>query len=88
VQANHRGGAPKLELLLETPEILRLENHKALVFSQFVAMLRLVRHELDGRGLKYVYLDGWTTDRQARVDAFQNVLTYPFFLISLKAGRG
>ena len=86
VDGRYRGAAPKLELLLETLETLQAENHKALVFSQFVGMLRFVRRELDARRLKYVYLDGQTTDRQARVDLFQNDPAYPFFLISLKAG--
>jgi non-specific serine/threonine protein kinase len=86
VERGYSGAAPKLELLLETLETLHAENHKVLVFSQFVAMLKLVRQALDQRGLKYVYLDGRTVDRQARVDAFQTDPAYPFFLISLKAG--
>ena len=86
MEARYQGGAPKLELLLETLETLQSENHKVLVFSQFVGMLKLVRHELDARGLKYLYLDGRTNDRQKRVDKFQNDPAYPFFLISLKAG--
>jgi SNF2 family DNA or RNA helicase len=61
-------------------------EHKVLEFSQFVAMLWLVRQELEARGLNYVYLDGRTTDRQARVDQCQNDPASPFFLISLKAG--
>jgi len=73
-------------VLLESLETLHAENHKVLVFSQFVAMLKLVRQELEARRLKYVYLDGRTIDRQARVDQFQNDPAFPFFLISLKAG--
>ncbi|MEP7359094.1 MAG: SNF2-related protein, partial [Anaerolineales bacterium] len=86
VDGTYRGEAPKIEILLETLETLQAENHKALIFSQFVGMLKLVKRELDERGLRYVYLDGKTTDRQARVDLFQNDPAYPFFLISLKAG--
>ncbi len=67
-------------------ETLHSENHKALIFSQFVEMLKLVKKELDARKMKYVYLDGKTTNRQSRVDLFQNDSSYPFFLISLKAG--
>ena len=48
--------------------------------------LKLVRHELEARKIKYVYLDGQTSNRQARVDLFQNDPSFPFFLISLKAG--
>jgi non-specific serine/threonine protein kinase len=86
VDKNYRGDAPKFEFLLETLETLQSENHKALIFSQFVETLRLIKRELDERGIKYVYLDGQTPHRQSRVDLFQNDPSYPFFLISLKAG--
>ena len=86
VESGYRGVAPKLEILMETLETLQSENHKALIFSQFVGMLKFVRRELDARHLRYMYLDGKTTDRQARVDAFQNDPECRFFLISLKAG--
>ncbi len=86
VEKNYKGEVPKFEILFETLETLQAENHKALIFSQFVEMLKLVRLELDQRHMKYVYLDGQTSNRQARVDQFQNDASYPFFLISLKAG--
>ena len=81
-----RGGSAKFELLLETLETLRAEGHKALVFSQFVGMLKLLQAELKKRRLPFAYLDGQTRDRQERVDAFQHDPQIPFFLISLKAG--
>jgi non-specific serine/threonine protein kinase len=86
VEKNYKGDAPKFEVLFETLETLQAESHKALVFSQFVETLRLVRRTLDERRIKYVYLDGQTPNRQSRVDLFQNDPSYPFFLISLKAG--
>ncbi|MGE5374409.1 MAG: SNF2-related protein [Bacteroidota bacterium] len=86
VDRQYKGEAPKFELLLETLETLQAENHKALIFSQFVETLKLVRHELEERQIRYVYLDGQTPNRQSRVDLFQSDPTYPFFLISLKAG--
>jgi len=76
----------KFNLLLETLETLHSEGHKALIFSQFVQMLKLVREQLDARDIPYQYLDGQTRDRQERVDAFQNSPQVPFFLISLRAG--
>ena len=82
----YRGGSAKFELLLETLETLRAEGHKALVFSQFVGMLKLLETELKKRRVPFAYLDGQTRDRQERVDTFQNDQTIPFFLISLKAG--
>jgi non-specific serine/threonine protein kinase len=86
VDKQFRGESAKFELLLETLETLRSENHKALIFSQFVEMLRILRMELDRRKIKYTYLDGSTQDRQGQVDIFQSDQRIPFFLISLKAG--
>ena len=75
----------KLELFMDLVEGLLLEGHRALVFSQFVKMLDLVRKRLDERGIEFEYLDGRTRDRQLRVDRFNSSAT-PLFLISLKAG--
>ena len=86
VDKKYKGEAPKFEILLETLETLQAENHKALIFSQFVETLKLVKKELDARKIKYIYLDGQTQKRQAKVDEFQNDPNIPFFLISLKAG--
>jgi superfamily II DNA or RNA helicase len=61
-------------------------GHRALVFSQFTSMLRLLREELERRGLSYCYLDGTTRDRAAVVERFQKESSIPVFLISLKAG--
>ncbi len=65
-----------------------LDNrHKALVFSQFVAHLGLLKAYLDEAKIAYQYLDGSTTTKQRkqRVDAFQ-AGGGDIFLISLKAG--
>lgn len=86
VDPAYRGDSAKFEVLLETLETLRAEGHKALVFSQFVQTLGLLRQEMDARGLAYAYLDGQTHNRQEQVDRFQNDPGTPFFLISLKAG--
>jgi len=86
VEPDSKAASGKFETLLETLDTLRAEGHKALVFSQFVQMLSLVRESLDAAHVPYAYLDGKTTDRQGRVDAFQNDPDLPLFLISLKAG--
>jgi SNF2 family DNA or RNA helicase len=65
-----------------------LENgHKALVFSQFVGHLSILRDYLDTKNIPYQYLDGSTPlkKRQESIVAFQNG-EGAFFLISLKAG--
>ncbi|MDU4001566.1 DEAD/DEAH box helicase [Pluralibacter gergoviae] len=66
---------------------LRENHHKALVFSQFVDHLALLRAALERAGIAYQYLDGTTpaAERQKRVAAFQ-AGEGDLFLISLKAG--
>ncbi len=81
-----RGEFGKFELLMETIDTLQAEGHKALVFSQFVQMLRLIRQPMDDRHIPYTYLDGHTRNRMEIVDRYQNDPKIPFFLISLKAG--
>ena len=71
-------------------EVLRelLENkHKALVFSQFVGHLSLIRAYLDEQNIQYQYLDGSTPVKQRKiaVDDFQ-AGKGDVFLISLRAG--
>ncbi len=76
----------KLERFMEMVDDLVAEGHRALVFSQFTQMLELLTQAADARGLKYMYLDGRTKDRMARVDAFNDPNGPPLFFISLKAG--
>jgi SNF2 family DNA or RNA helicase len=80
-------GSAKLNLLSSLIDELRDGEHRALIFSQFVKHLGLIRELLDERGVKYQYLDGSTPakERQRRVDAFQEG-EGELFLISLKAG--
>jgi SNF2 family DNA or RNA helicase len=77
----------KLAAFAEIVEELLENRHKALVFSQFVDHLSIVRKWLDEQGIHYQYLDGATSpkDRKTRMDAFQAGVG-DIFLISLKAG--
>ncbi len=86
LEPTYRGEAPKFEMLLDTLQTLQSEGHKALIFSQFVEVLTLLRKQLDAQKISYAYLDGQTRHRQAQVDQFQEDPKIPFFLISLKAG--
>ena len=83
-----RGHLPsaKLDTLLEQLDEVLQEGHKALVFSQFVSLLEIVKQRLDQRQTPYEYLDGQTRDRKRRIDRFQNEPDCQLFLISLKAG--
>ena len=86
VPATELSGA-KLELFGEVVAELLENRHKALVFSQFVGHLQILREQLDARKLDYRYLDGSTPPRERKreVDAFQ-AGSGDLFLISLKAG--
>ncbi len=77
----------KLAVFGELVEDLLSNNHKALVFSQFVGYLEILRKYLDAKGVRYQYLDGATpvSARKKRVEAFQ-AGEADLFLISLKAG--
>jgi len=81
-----RPGA-KVTAFAELAAELVANGHKALVFSQFVDFLGLLREPLDAAGIAYQYLDGSTpaAERTRRVEAFQEGEGH-LFLISLKAG--
>ena len=74
------------ELAREITE--NIGEHKALVFSQFLGMLALIKQKLTADGIPFEYFDGSTsaTDREKAIQNFQNNDTCRVFLISLKAG--
>ena len=65
-----------------------ISNHKALIFSQFLGMLALIKNKLKELGVNYEYFDGSTSalDREKAIHRFQNDEACRVFLISLKAG--
>ena len=77
----------KLVLFEKVVEELLENRHKALVFSQFVGHLQIIRSLLDQKKILYRYLDGATPvkKREKEVEAFQKG-DGDLFLISLKAG--
>ena len=87
VLAESEISSAKLQAFEELVEELIDNNHKALVFSQFVSHLTLIRELLDKKRISYQYLDGATamSKRKTAVNAFQSGKG-DLFLISLKAG--
>jgi non-specific serine/threonine protein kinase len=65
-----------------------ISDHKALVFSQFLGMLGLIKEKLKEAGVQFEYFYGSTNVhvRQRAIDNFQNNPECRVFLISLKAG--
>lgn len=77
----------KLEEL--TREITEnIGEHKALVFSQFLGMLSLIKQKLKENEIEFEYFDGSTSppDREKAIQNFQSNEKCRVFLISLKAG--
>jgi SNF2 family DNA or RNA helicase len=75
----------KLAHLLETLPPLIEAGRRILLFSQFTAMLDLIKPQLAQVGIDFVELRGDTADRAGPVARFQTGKV-PLFLISLRAG--
>ena len=74
------------ELAREIEE--NIGDHKALIFSQFLGMLALIKKKLIEDNIQFEYFDGSTSapDREKAIQNFQNNDECRVFLISLKAG--
>ncbi|MEZ0577355.1 DEAD/DEAH box helicase [Nocardioides sp. MH1] len=81
------GRSEKLDLLDELLATVVAEDGAVLVFTQYVAMARLVEQHLVGAGVAHQFLHGGTpvAQREAMVRRFQDG-EVPVFLLSLKAG--
>jgi len=82
-----RGRSEKLELLDELVGTVIAEEGAVLVFTQYVAMARLLERHLGTTGVPHQLLHGGTPvrEREAMVARFQ-AGEIPVFLLSLKAG--
>ena len=80
------GRSGKLELLDELLDTVLAEDGSALVFTQYVAMGRLIERHLAARGVETLFLHGGTpvARREEMVDTFQSG-GKRVFLLSLKA---
>ena len=84
---NYEGGSAKREACMGLVHGVIEGEHKALIFSQFAAMLELLEEDLKKEGIAYYKITGATPKerRVEMVNAFNSDDT-PVFLISLKAG--
>lgn len=84
------GRSEKLELLDELVATVLAEGGAVLVFTQYVAMARLIEQHLAAAGVPHQFLHGGTpvAQREAMVRRFQadDEQGVPVFLLSLKAG--
>ncbi len=74
------------ELTREITE--NIGEHKALIFSQFLGMLALIKEKLKDNNIEFDYFDGSTPphERERAIQNFQGNENCRVFLISLKAG--
>ncbi|MEO6454946.1 MAG: DEAD/DEAH box helicase, partial [Ginsengibacter sp.] len=74
------------ELTREITE--NIGDHKALIFSQFLGMLALIKEKLKENNIVFEYFDGSTApaERERAIQNFQGNDVCRVFLISLKAG--
>ena len=84
---DYSGASGKLEMLVDILLPAVQSGRRALVFSQFTRMLRLIETRLQQEGIHCLYLDGDTPadERVKLCDSF-NAGDGSIFLLSLKAG--
>lgn len=76
----------KMEALVNLLEKLQGEDHKVLIFSQFLGTLESLRRLCETRHWLYAHITGETEDRKEEIDRFQHNPEVRIFLLSLKAG--
>ena len=85
---NFTGESGKITMLKEIIENKLKDNHRFLIFSQFVSALNIVKEEIEKMGIKYFMITGDTSakERLRICNDFNNDEDYKVVLISLKAG--
>lgn len=78
--------SPKIELLMEQLMDALANNHKVLIFVNFLNALDLIGEKLEEQGIEYISMSGSTKNRQQLVERFQNDSTCKVFLLTLKTG--
>ncbi len=76
----------KFNEIIDKVESVTSENHKVLIFSQFVKHLNYFENFFQKRGLGYSLLTGSTKNREQVIQEFRKDPQKQVFLISLKAG--
>ena len=85
---NFTGESGKITMLKEIIENKLKDNHRFLIFSQFVSALNIVKNEIEKMGIKYFMITGDTSaKKRLRIcNEFNANEEFKIVLISLKAG--
>lgn len=78
--------SPKREVLMENIMDIIANNHKVLVFANFLHILDCVSEDLESAGIEYLVMTGATRDRKNLVERFQEDDQCKVFLMTLKTG--
>ncbi|MEO5891935.1 MAG: DEAD/DEAH box helicase [Ferruginibacter sp.] len=78
--------SPKIELLMEQLLDALANNHKVLIFVNYLNALELIGDKLEEQGIDYASMSGTTKNRQQLVERFQNDADCKVFLLTLKTG--
>ena len=76
----------KKEVLIENVIEAIENNHKVLVFVNYLSSIASICDSLKENKIKYLKMTGQTKDRQNLVDKFQNDSRYKVFVMTLKTG--
>ena len=88
VKSDYEAGSGKFREVIRNIENIISEDHKVLIFSQFVKHLEIFRDYIENAGWNYSYLTGRVAQKERKevVTSFQEDDNNKIFLISLKAG--
>lgn len=76
----------KKEVLIENVIEAIENNHKVLVFVNYLSSIESICDSLKENKIRYLKMTGQTKDRQTLVDKFQNDSRYKVFVMTLKTG--
>ncbi|OHD18255.1 MAG: hypothetical protein A2086_04055 [Spirochaetes bacterium GWD1_27_9] len=76
----------KFETMKKMLDEILQEEHKILIFSQFVQSLKIIEEDIKKTKRKYSYIDGSVKHRDKQIKQFQDDKDTNVFLLSLKAG--
>jgi len=82
----YAGPSAKRQYLLDMIAELVENNHKCLIFTNFLATVDIVSEDLAARGIQSLTMTGATVDRQSLVRRFQTDNDVKAFIMTLKTG--
>lgn len=83
---DHTIHSPKIEMLIEYVRNAIANDHKIIIFFNYIAGVELVSEKLNDENIDFVTITGSTKDRQKIIDRFQKDTACKVFLLTLKTG--